>query len=267
MYKKKYPNIDDLVMVEVDKIDGTICAYVKLLEYDGLSAIIQFTELTRKKMKSIHKHIIENKKEVMQVIRIDEEKGYVDLSKKNLTIEDIENHQLYYKKSKTVHSIMNYVTKTMDIDLQDFYQKFGWILYEKYDHAYDAFKYAVIDNSLFDDFGLDENVKNKLIEIINHRFSPNFTRLQMNFKLKCFAKNGTINIIDTLKFAKNVGENMIKNNKNHNELNITLEAAPLYSITITTLDEKNAYHILQNVMLTIENEIVKKGGTFEMKKI
>jgi len=83
MYEQQFPNVDELVMVKVTKIDA-ICAFVNLLEYNNREAIILLSELSRRRMKSVHKHIRIGNQEVLQVLRVDKEKGYVDLSKKEL---------------------------------------------------------------------------------------------------------------------------------------------------------------------------------------
>lgn len=42
-----------------------------------------------------------------------------------------------------VHSIMRHVSETTQRGLEDLYVQFGWPLYQKFGHAYDAFKIAI----------------------------------------------------------------------------------------------------------------------------
>lgn len=59
--------------------------------------------------------------------------------------EDISKCEDKYNKSKMVHSIMRHVAETTPAMLEDLYQQFGWPLYKKFGHAFEAFKNLVHD--------------------------------------------------------------------------------------------------------------------------
>jgi translation initiation factor 2 alpha subunit (eIF-2alpha) len=69
--------------------------------------------------------------------------GYIDLSKRRVSPEDVAKCEEKFIKSKTVHSIMRHVADKLDTPLETLYQQFGWPLYKKYGHAYEAFKLAI----------------------------------------------------------------------------------------------------------------------------
>ena len=69
--------------------------------------------------------------------------GYIDLSKRRVSPEDIIRAEEKFNKSKTVHSIMRHVAERKNLKLQEFYEQVGWPLYKKYGHAYEAFKLAL----------------------------------------------------------------------------------------------------------------------------
>lgn len=74
MYEQKYPEVDEAVTVKVNQI-AEMGAYVSLLEYDNIEGMILFSELSRKRIRSINKHIRVGKKEVCIVLRVDKERG------------------------------------------------------------------------------------------------------------------------------------------------------------------------------------------------
>ncbi|KAG8965916.1 hypothetical protein FRC05_002974 [Tulasnella sp. 425] len=96
-------------------------AYVKLLEYDNIEGMILLSELSRRRIRSIQKLIRVGRNEVVVVLRVDKEKGYIDLSKRRVSPEDITKCEDRYMKSKTVASIMRHVaTKTAGLsDAED----------------------------------------------------------------------------------------------------------------------------------------------------
>ena len=56
MYENKFPDVDDVVMVQVKSI-AEMGAYVSLLEYNGIEGMILLSELSRRRIRSITKLI------------------------------------------------------------------------------------------------------------------------------------------------------------------------------------------------------------------
>ena len=80
---------------------------------------------------------------VMAVIGVDEVNGYIDLSKKMVQPDDIEIRKKHFEKCKIVHLILRLTCHTLGCELLTLYEDFGWDLYDKFEHAYDAFKLAL----------------------------------------------------------------------------------------------------------------------------
>lgn len=77
------------------------------------------------------------------VLRVDKDKGYIDLSKRRVGQEDIDSCDQRFSKAKMVHSIMRHVAETCGQDLEELYSKVAWPLYKLYGHAFEAFKNMV----------------------------------------------------------------------------------------------------------------------------
>jgi translation initiation factor 2 subunit 1 len=115
-------------------------AYVVLLEYLNMEALILSTEVTKKRVKLVNKFLKIGKQETMMVIRVDKEKRYIDLSKKKVQPEEAVSCEKHFKKAKMVHNILKQMAVKMDVTLLSLYEQFGWDLYDKYGHAYDSFR-------------------------------------------------------------------------------------------------------------------------------
>lgn len=74
------------------------------------------------------------------VLRVDKEKGYIDLSKRRVSPEDVAACEERFSKSKMVHSIVRHVAETTGQDVEELYKSIAWPLYKSYGHAFDAFK-------------------------------------------------------------------------------------------------------------------------------
>ena len=73
--------------------------------------------------------------EPVVVIRVDKDKGYIDLSKRRVSKEDIERCTEKYSKAKAVNSIVRHVAeilgyKTND-ELEELYRKTAWYFESK----------------------------------------------------------------------------------------------------------------------------------------
>ena len=141
-YEEKYPEIDSFVMVNVKQI-AEMGAYVKLLEYDSIDGMILLSELSRRRIRSIQKLIRVGRNEVVVVLRVDKEKGYIDLSKRRVSPEDIIMCEERFNKGKMVASIMRHVAEKTNTPMETLYQSIGWPLNKKYGHAVDAFKLSI----------------------------------------------------------------------------------------------------------------------------
>lgn len=105
--------------------------------------MILLSELSRRRIRSIQKLIRVGRNEVVVVMRVDEDKGYIDLSKRRVSAEDIAKCEDRYNRSKTVASITRHVAENVGMEVEKVNEMVTWPLYSKFGHAYDAFKIAI----------------------------------------------------------------------------------------------------------------------------
>ena len=256
-YRKRFPDIDELVMVEVLHVDN-IGANVALLEYNGIEGLIMLGELSKKRIRSVTKLTRVGRKEVVAVIRVDESKGYLDLSKKQVTAEDIKECENKFQKAKSVNNILRHVAQTTSTDIEKLYETIGWPLYEKYEHALDAFKLAVTEpEKVFEGLEMTPQIRDSLIYVIKNRLSPQAIRISSEFSVTCFEYEG----IDSIKAALYAGRDL-----DQDKIKIRLIAAPLYSMVITTIDKQRGLELANASLKKIAEEIQRLKGSFSIKE-
>ena len=69
--------------------------------------------------------------------------GYIDLSKRRVSAEDIEKCEEKFEKGKLVHSVLTHVAGKMEVDVELLYSQVAWPLSKRFGHAYDAFKLSI----------------------------------------------------------------------------------------------------------------------------
>jgi len=280
MYEAKYPEVDMAVMIQVKSI-ADMGAYVSLLEYNNIEGMILFSELSRRRIRSVSSLIKVGRIEPVMVLRVDKDKGYIDLSKRRVSEEDIQTCEERYNKSKLVHSIMRHVAETMGIDLEDLYIHVGWPLYRnrKYGHAFEAFKVIVTDpdsvlNSLtrevkeIDSDGrevirvvpaMTEDVKEALVRNIRRRMTPQPLKIRADIEMKCFQFDGVLHIKDAMRKAEAAGNDECP-------VKIKLVAPPLYVLTTQTLDKEQGISVLNRAIEVCTEAIEKQKGKLVVKE-
>lgn len=234
-------------------------AYVSLLEYNGIEGMILLSELSRRRIRSINKLIRVGRTEIVLVLRVDQDKGYIDLSKRRVSAEDIAKCDEKYNKSKAVHSIMRHVSETNKIRLEDLYVQFGWDLYKRFGHAYDAFKLMNAEpDKVLAPYNLSAEVKNSLLTNIARRLTPQPIKLRADIEVTCFGREG----INAIKAALKAGEALSEEDM---QIKIKLVAPPLYVMMTTSLDKDAGIAKLQEACEVITKMVVGKEGEVNIK--
>lgn len=256
-YADKFPKVDQLVMVNVVNVE-TLGAYVQLLEYNDIEGMVLLSELSRRRIRSINKLIRVNRKEVVMVLRVDREKGYVDLSKRRVPAEDVQAFTSKYNKAKHVHSILFNVAKTLGFVLEDLYEAIGWPLYKRFGHAYDAFKASLVkEDEVFAGIDVPEQVKAQLLKNIKRRLAAQPIKIRADIEVTCFTKEG----IDAIREALLAG----KATTTDENVSIKLIAPPRYVLTVTHLDEKIGVGILNKAIAKVGEVMKIKMGRMTVK--
>jgi translation initiation factor 2 subunit 1 len=260
-YENKFPEIESVVMVNVRNI-ADMGAYVSLMEYNNIEGMILLSELSRRRIRSIHKLIRVNRNEVVMVLRVDKEKGYIDLSKRRVAPEDVAACEDRFNKAKAVHGVLRHLAERRKFYLEDLYEKIGWPLYRKFGHAYDAFKIAISEDKNagdpFADLDVPEDVIEELRTYILRRLAPQPIKIRSDIEVSCFTYEG----IDAIREALFAG--MAKGSEQY-PIRIKLIAPPIYVLSTTTLEKEAGIALLNDSIQAIRENITAKGGKIDVK--
>ncbi|KAF2287664.1 hypothetical protein GH714_002186 [Hevea brasiliensis] len=273
MYEAKYPEVDMAVMIQVKNI-ADMGAYVSLLEYNNIEGMILFSELSRRRIRSVSSLIKVGRIEPVMVLRVDKEKGYIDLSKRRVSEEDIQACE------ERVLAILHlHLGEFNTRNFEELYIHIGWPLYRKYGHAFEAFKIIVTDpdsvlNSLtreVKEIGPDgqevtkvvpavsEEVKEALVKNIRRRMTPQPLKIRADIEMKCFQFDGVLHIKDAMRKAEAAG------NKDC-PVKIKLVAPPLYVLTTQTLDKEQGISVLNKAIAACTEAIEQHKGKLVVKE-
>jgi len=268
-YEAEFPDVEELVVVQVLKIDDKIGAYVSLLEYNNKEGMINLGEISKRRIRSMAKLLRIGSTEICMVVSVDQEKGYINLSKKRVAPEDVAPKQEMFAKAKAIHGIMQHVSSTNEIAVEELCNKVSWPLHQNHPTAFDAFKKHVggeldVWRELnFSEPGLDlsdqqEKLKKDIETVLQRRLIQSMVRLQAKCDVACSEYEG----IDAVKDALQEG---FKASREECEVNIKLIAHPMFALSCMCRDKDLGIETLDKAMEHIETAIAAKGGSFVMK--
>jgi len=259
-YENDFPETDEIVMVRVDRLTETF-AYVQLLEYNNLEGIIQFSELSKTRLKSPLKFLKVGKQDEMQVLRVDEEKGYVDLTMKHLNKADEEECQERFRQSKAVDSILRHISVTHRQPLEMLYRNIAWPLArnEKYSHPLEALKSSIKeDTSVLDELQLDPDIKKELLRVITRRFQKDNFKTQAQIEITCFGRDGIKAIISALQAAQDSAKDI--------PIQVSIISSPLYLLEVICKSAEDGITTLTTAIEVARIQIEKhSGGSLNIK--
>ena len=263
-YEHKYPEIESLVMVNVRTI-ADMGAYVSLLEYNNIEGLILLSELSRRRIRSINKLIRVGRNEVAMVLRVDKDKGYIDLSKRRVSPEDVAACEDKFNKAKAVHGVLRHLAERRKLVLEELYERIAWPLYKKYGHAYDAFKIALAEDANssevddpFEELGVPDDVIEELKLYIRRRLAPQPIKIRADIEVSCFTYEGIDAIRDALFAGIAIGTE-------NSPIKIRLIAPPIYVLSTMTLEKDAGIALLQKSIDVIKERIAEKGGKMDVK--
>lgn len=279
-YEAKYPEIESLVMVNVRTI-ADMGAYVSLLEYNNIEGLILLSELSRRRIRSINKLIRVGRNEVAMVLRVDKEKGYIDLSKRRVSPEDVAACEDRFNKAKAVHGVLRHLAERRKYRLEELYERIAWPLYKRYGHAFDAFKIALAEEQQqttttatttveekeeedpFASLDVPSDIIDELKLYIRRRLAPQPIKIRADVEVSCFTYDGIDAIREALfaGIAVGGGGNTIENSS----IKIRLIAPPIYVLSTMTLEKDMGIALLQRAIDVIMTQITEKGGKMDVK--
>lgn len=256
-YEKKFPDADEVVMVNVTRITQ-MGAYVTLLEYNNIEGMVMYSELSRRRIRSINKLIRVGKQEAVMVMRVDPDKGYIDLSKRRVAPEDVATCEDRYIRAKTVHSILRQVASTVGVTLESLYQTIGWPLYKKHGHAYEAFRRSVGEPDIFEGLEIPDKIMKPLKETIRRRLTPKPIKVRADIEVRCFTYEG----IDAIRDALLAGQAQSTEDV---QISVKLIAPPLYVLLTSSLSREKGLEAVNKAIEAVRETIEAKGGKLSVK--
>jgi len=250
--KPQWPEVGDLVIATIESVT-TYGAYAKLDEYDK-QGLLHVSEISSSWIRNIRDFVREGQKAVLKVIRVDLEKGHIDLSLRRVTkrarIEKIRQ----WKQDRKADALLRGVAEKVGLPLEEVYAKAGAVVEEKYG-LYDGFeKVAKEGAEVLTEIGVAEDLAKAFAEVAEERIRVKMVKVKGMLEIRCMTPNGVKVIKESFLKAKKAEKTK------DTEVRFYVIAAPKYSVEVSAETYKRAEEVLQKVSQRVVSNIVEVGG-------
>ncbi|MEK6974695.1 MAG: translation initiation factor IF-2 subunit alpha [Nanoarchaeota archaeon] len=225
--KKGLPEEGELVICTVKKILFH-SIFVSLDEYENKEGMIHISEIAPGRIRNIRDYVREEKKIVCEVLRIDPEKGHVDLSLRRVNNSERIRKTTEFKQEQKAEKLLESIGKTNKKSLSEMYHEIGNSLIEIFGSLRNGFQQISLNNSLIKGLKLGKKLEDSFLAIINEKIKPLEVIIYASLTLQSQKANGIDEIKDILNKIKEAN------------IKIAYISAPNYRLSLTAPDYKIA---------------------------
>ncbi|MBI4439927.1 translation initiation factor IF-2 subunit alpha [Candidatus Woesearchaeota archaeon] len=254
MVKKGFPEESELVMCTVTSIQYH-SIFVNVDEYQK-TGLIHISEVAPGRIRNIRDYVEEGKKVICKVLKVDMEKGHIDLSLRRVNEGQKRTKVNEVKQQQKCEKIIEMVAKSLKKDPVAMFTEISEKVLKKYDLIYSCFEDVATDKAGFKDFGIDEKVAKVLTDAIKQRIKEVEVTIGGELFLSSYAPNGIELIMESLKRLQDASS----------KLTVTYIGSGKYKIQVTASDYKEAEKILDKATGVALEFIGDKKGVGEFKR-
>ncbi len=226
-YKKKgFPVINGVVMCTVKKVLNH-CVFVNLDEYSK-EGMVHISEISPGRIRNIRDYVVEGKKIACKVLRINQEKGHIDLSLRRVNLSQKKKKTNDFKQEVKAEKLLENVGKDLKLDLGKMYEEVGYKILEKYDNLTECFQEIVNDDFKLKELGVKEDIANKIEIIVKEKMKPPIVSIGGVFKVSTKESKG-------IEIIKKILNNLVSKG-----LSVAYLSAPKYKVYLEDKDYKKA---------------------------
>ena len=265
--RAKFPKEGEFLIAKVTEVENQY-VYVDLIDYEGLPSeetargMIHISEISSRWIKNIRNFVRIGQRIVLRVLRVDQEKGHVDMSLRRVNSAQKEIRLKEWKYAVKFENLLQFLTETegIDLNLDEAYELIGFPVLDNF-HTYQEAIENLKENGeelLTDLEGVTDEFKTTLLKIVNENVEISTVNITGKVKLSFNSENGIDHIQESLLEALKVIDS-----KETRNISISYQAAPLYRLEVVTKDYLDAENILSDALEIIEQKAQLYNGTFE----
>ncbi len=253
------PEVGELVVATVQQIfeQGT---YVSLDEFQGVRGYVPIVEVASTWVRNVRDYLREKQKVVLKVIRLDRNKGHVDLSLRRVSDLERQTKLMQAKRFQKSFKLLEQIAERTKIPKEQAIDQIGLKLEEKNGELYAALEDVVkFGKKTLEDAGIPEQYRDVVFEVAKEHIHIPEVEVKGIIKVSNMKPNGVKDVRDALLAGRESGGETVK-------VNIYTVGAPRYRVEVKAYDYKMAEDTLASVANTITEHVKQHEGEAEFKR-
>ena len=253
--RTEWPETGEFVVATVSRLEP-YGAYVTLDEYDGKEALLHISEISSRWVRNIRNHVREGQKVVLQVLRVDANKGQVDLSLRRVNRDDKRKKLEQWKKSRKAESLIKAAATSLKMTPEKLYSTVAQNIVDKYGTVYDGLEAAAKKGAgALTEAGVNARTAEALTQAAKDKIVVKGVTIMGVFEVTAMGNRGVEEIKGLFEETKHIGD------ENEVDTNIYTLGAPRYRIEVNAEDYKRAESALDRIVKFVEGEWAGHEGT------
>jgi len=253
--KKIFPDENELVICTVKQVQHH-SIFAQLDEYNRVG-LIHISEVSPGRIRNIRDYVKEGKVVVCKVLRVNKEKGYIDLSLRRVSEGQRRTKINEVKQEQKAEKIIEFVAKNLKLKKEDIIAKVKQAISGKFDTLYSCFEAIISEDADLEKLGVDKKIADELTKEVKARIKPPEVELFGIYHLTSYDPDGVSIIKDCVKKGESSGENTT----------IRYAGGGTYNVKVTHSNYKDAEKVLKKVNTAMEKFMKKHNSTFEFERI
>ncbi|MBC8494869.1 translation initiation factor IF-2 subunit alpha [archaeon] len=247
--RQGFPEEGELVLCTVTNVQFH-SVFCNLDEYEKKSGMIHISEVSPGRIRNIRDYVKEGKKVVCAILRINEERGHIDLSLRRVNESQKRRKTDEIKQEQKAEKIVEMLATELKKKFEDVYKEVSKPILKDYDMLHLAFDEVVESDLKLESLGLDKKLVDKLTVIIKDKIKPKEVMISGDFTIKSYAEDG----LDVVKTALQNAEKVSK------QLSIKYEGGGRYLVKVIAKEYKEAEDILKKATNEVTSYVENHEG-------
>ncbi len=243
-HKDGWPEEGELVIATVTKIQYH-SVFCNLDEYSK-SGMMHISEIAPGRIKNIGEYVKEGKTLVLKVLKIDKDKGHIDLSLRRVTEAQKRQKASELKQQQIVENIAKQLTEkghNGEKILSELEKQFS-----EYHSVYDAFMDVVEDKTSIS--GFDKKLTDEIVAAIKERLKPKAVRIKGEFSIHSWDPQGVERIREAF-------------SDTHETVRVSYAGGGRYTVIVEDKNYKHAEETLKHLREHVKEHVPNAEVVFE----
>jgi len=246
-----WPDEGELVVCTVSNVKN-FGAFVTLDEYESKEGFIHIAEVSSGWIKYIRDYVREGARVVCKVLKVDQDKGHIDLSLKAVNEHQRREKIQEWKNEQKAENLLAIVATRLGKAPAECWEEFGYDLLDSFGTLYRAFEESVMDEKALEDEGFKGPWVQTFVEVARENIIPPHVSIDGYVEATDFCPDGAVHIREARTKAAVENDGV--------SVKVQYIGAPRYRLVVRAPDYKTAEEEIQKAAARVIKALTAKGG-------